>query len=51
MKNEKMVKDTLDLVKNDSSQLKVIQSDSKNLVVEAPAGFGKTFTMINMIKY
>ncbi|WP_054642209.1 UvrD-helicase domain-containing protein [Companilactobacillus kimchii] len=51
MKNEKTINNVLNLAKNDSSQLEVIRNDSKKIVVEAPAGFGKTFTMINMIKY
>jgi len=35
----------------DETQLKVIFSDSPHLMVEAPAGFGKTTTMISRIAY
>lgn len=36
---------------NDAEQLYVLTSDSTRLMVEAPAGYGKTKTMINKIKY
>lgn len=35
----------------DEEQLKVIFSDAKRLIVEAPAGYGKTKTMISKIAY
>ena len=35
----------------DEKQLKVIFSDSPRLIVEAPAGYGKTTTMISRIAY
>lgn len=47
----KLESDILKLVKDDPSQKEVIISDNQKILVEAPAGFGKTFTMINMIKY
>lgn len=37
--------------KNDAEQLDVIQSSDTRLIVEAPAGFGKTTTLTSMIKY
>lgn len=39
-----MMKDRLDL-----EQLQVVHSKSKRLIVEAPAGFGKTYTMVQML--
>lgn len=36
---------------NDQKQLEVIFSDSSRLMVEAPAGYGKTTTMISRIAY
>jgi DNA helicase-2/ATP-dependent DNA helicase PcrA len=36
---------------DDKEQLEVIFSDSKRLMVEAPAGYGKTTTMISRIAY
>lgn len=35
----------------DSKQLAVVNAKNKRLIVEAPAGFGKTSTMISMISY
>ena len=35
----------------DERQLQVIFSDSLRLIVEAPAGYGKTTTMISRIAY
>lgn len=35
---------------NDLQQLKVITSDRKRIIVEAPAGYGKTYTMVAMIE-
>lgn len=35
----------------DESQQKVIKSKAKKLIVEAPAGFGKTTTMVGLINY
>ena len=37
--------------KGDDQQLKVIFSDSPRLLVEAPAGYGKTNTMVSKIAY
>lgn len=37
--------------KGDEKQLEVIFSDSHRLIVEAPAGYGKTTTMISRIAY
>lgn len=36
---------------NDEEQYEVLVSESNRLMVEAPAGYGKTKTMINKIKY
>lgn len=36
---------------HDKEQLEVIMSDEDRLMVEAPAGYGKTKTMVNKIKY
>jgi len=36
---------------DDTEQLEVIFSDAKRLIVEAPAGYGKTKTMISRIAY
>lgn len=36
---------------NDPKQLEVIFSDRKRLIVEAPAGYGKTKTMVSKIAY
>ncbi|WP_405075858.1 UvrD-helicase domain-containing protein [Ligilactobacillus acidipiscis] len=33
----------------DKEQLQVVNSKSKRLIVEAPAGFGKTYTMVKML--
>lgn len=35
----------------DEKQLEVIFSDNPRLIVEAPAGYGKTTTMISRIAY
>lgn len=35
----------------DSKQLEVILSDEKRMIVEAPAGYGKTATMVSRIAY
>ena len=35
----------------DSKQLEVILSDKKRMIVEAPAGYGKTATMVSRIAY
>jgi len=40
-----------DLHSGDEKQLEVIFSESKRLVVEAPAGYGKTKTMISKVAY
>ncbi|WP_094243917.1 UvrD-helicase domain-containing protein [Tetragenococcus halophilus] len=36
---------------NDKEQLRVIKANDNKVMVEAPAGYGKTRTMINKIKY
>lgn len=41
----------LDIHKDDSSQLAVIQSEKNRLLVEAPAGYGKTATMVSRLAY
>ena len=33
----------------DDSQKRVIESDKERLIVEAPAGFGKTTTMVSLV--
>lgn len=38
-------------ISKDKDQLSVVKSESLRLLVEAPAGFGKTFTMVSMIGY
>lgn len=40
-----------DLHSGDEKQLNVIFSESKRLIVEAPAGYGKTKTMISKVAY
>ncbi len=40
-----------DLHSGDEKQLEVIFSESKRLIVEAPAGYGKTKTMISKVAY
>jgi DNA helicase-2/ATP-dependent DNA helicase PcrA len=50
--NLKELKDTIARQhENDNKQLEVIFSDSPRLIVEAPAGYGKTTTMISRIAY
>lgn len=51
MENKELAKNILESVKSDIKQTQVITTDSKKIIVEAPAGFGKTYTMVNMIKY
>ena len=36
---------------DDAEQLKVVYSNSNRLLVEAPAGYGKTNTMVSKIAY
>ena len=40
-----------DTHKDDSSQLAVIQSEEDRLLVEAPAGYGKTATLVSRLAY
>lgn len=40
-----------DLHENDEKQLDVIFTESPRVIVEAPAGYGKTTTMISRIAY
>lgn len=52
MIDEQSIRDKLSLLHNgDDQQLKVIFSDSLRLIVEAPAGYGKTTTMVSRIAY
>ncbi len=50
--NLKEIKDKISVQhESDEKQLEVIFSDSPRLIVEAPAGYGKTTTMISRIAY
>lgn len=50
--NLKKIQDTIAQAHSgDNEQLKAIFSDAKRLIVEAPAGYGKTKTMISKIAY
>lgn len=51
MNNKLNINDLLKQNKDDKDQLAVITSKSNRIIVEAPAGYGKTHTMISMIKY
>lgn len=52
MIDEKVIRSKLnDLHKGDKQQLSVIFSDSSRIIVEAPAGYGKTTTMVSRIAY
>ena len=52
MIDEKSVRNKLSIIHNgDAQQLKVIFSNSDRLIVEAPAGYGKTTTMVSRIAY
>lgn len=37
--------------RNDNEQLKIIFEEEKSLLIEAPAGYGKTKTMISKLAY
>lgn len=46
------IKDTITILhEGDASQLEVIFSEDNRVIVEAPAGFGKTTTMVSRIAY
>lgn len=52
MIKENVIREKLEeLHKGDVQQLKVIFSESDRIVVEAPAGYGKTTTMVSRIAY
>lgn len=51
MKNVQRVNQNASRPILDSKQLTVVNAKDKRLIVEAPAGFGKTSTMISMISY
>lgn len=50
MIKENVIREKLEeLHKGDVQQLKVIFSESDRIVVEAPAGYGKTTTMVSQL--
>lgn len=52
MLNTDLVKEKISMLhEGDNKQLDIIFSDSPRLIVEAPAGYGKTTTMISRIAY
>lgn len=52
MRDNEFIKEKIHLLhKGDEQQLKVIFSDSSRILVEAPAGYGKTTTMVSRIAY
>jgi len=51
MKNKTIPKNSSSKFPKDSEQQEVIKNTDYRLIVEAPAGYGKTFTMISMINY
>jgi superfamily I DNA/RNA helicase len=51
MKNKTTSNEILSQFSHDPEQLAVITNNTDRLIVEAPAGYGKTFTMISMISY
>ncbi|MFD1454935.1 UvrD-helicase domain-containing protein [Levilactobacillus lanxiensis] len=51
MNNEKLAQKIISENLDDPTQLSVIQAQEKNVIVEAPAGYGKTYTMVSMIQY
>ncbi|WP_412989837.1 UvrD-helicase domain-containing protein [Pediococcus siamensis] len=51
MKDQKLAANILNNIKSDKEQTLVVTNQFSKLIVEAPAGFGKTYSMINMIKY
>lgn len=51
MNNKLMIDKLLELHNRDQKQLDVILSDANRLIVEAPAGYGKTKTLISKIAY
>ena len=48
---EAIIEKIQEIHSNDKEQLEVIFSTEKKIIVEAPAGFGKTQTMISKIAY
>ena len=48
---DKIIQKIKEIHCNDQKQLEVIFSDKKRIIVEAPAGYGKTKTMISKIAY
>lgn len=51
MNNKLIIDKLLELHNGDQKQLDVILSDTNRLIVEAPAGYGKTKTLISKIAY
>lgn len=51
MKDARVVESIIAKVATDQKQLSVVKSNDRRLIVEAPAGFGKTSTMVSMIGY
>lgn len=51
MNNKLIIDKLLKLHNGDQKQLDVILSDANRLIVEAPAGYGKTKTLISKIAY
>jgi DNA helicase-2/ATP-dependent DNA helicase PcrA len=52
VKDYEVIKDRIStLHKGDEQQLKVIFSECPRILVEAPAGYGKTMTMVSRIAY
>lgn len=52
MKNIESIKDKIEKIHNgDRRQLDVIYSSEKRIIVEAPAGYGKTATMVSRVAY
>ncbi len=50
-RNDKIIAEIEKIHKGDKKQLEVILSDSSRVIVEAPAGYGKTTTMVSRIAY
>lgn len=51
MKDQNTLDKILNQFSQDPEQLAVITNTNNRLIVEAPAGYGKTFTMVSMISY